>query len=141
MSLLKDEWQHLYFLPLPDTVSKKPHFVAADIVGGRLVVPKVTICWHRENRWPPGLKRVRKLTKVTTSRFRCPHCQASVLTHDMLVMHGRIHLCRCTLVGVSNKFHQPDTAELWKKIQRIYSKAEADADEFSLPPTGLHGLN
>jgi hypothetical protein len=45
------------------------------------------------------------------------------------------------LVSVANKFHQPDSPELWQKIQRIYAKAEKCANEFPIPPSALHGLN
>ena len=136
-----DDWNHLYFFPLPDTLTNRPHFIAADLLGGRLIVPKLTICWHRLNKWPPGLKRVRRLTKVRASGFRCPYCHSSVLRHSMLVMNGTILFCRCMLVSVANKLHQPDSAELWQKTQLIYAKAEACAEEFPLPPSGLYGWN
>jgi len=60
----------------------------------------------------------------------------------MIVLPGVIHLCRCTLVGVDKRFHQPDSAEVWQKIQAIYAKAEKRANEFPLPPApGLFRWN
>src|SRR5260370_36998245 len=66
---LTNQWEHLFFFPLPDTASSKPHFIGADLAGC-FVVSQITICQHRQNKWPRGLKRDRKLTEVRASGFR-----------------------------------------------------------------------
>jgi hypothetical protein len=131
----------IYFTKLPCSLSDKEHFVVGTQIG-RLVIPRITFCWHRANRWPSGLGNVRKRVKVRAAGFRCPHCHSTVLQHPMIVMNGTIYLCKCTLAGLDNRFgfRQPGPKG-WSQIQAIYVKAELQAGQFPAAPGTLWGWN
>jgi hypothetical protein len=124
-------WGEMHFFPLPDTITDAPHFVVGDRIG-RVLVPEITICWHRENRWPKGLTTLK--AEIRSTGFKCPSCGASVLSHPKLVLPGEIYLCRCLLYGRSRSFPRPVSAEVWRRLQAIYAEAKQHAAEFPLLP-------
>jgi hypothetical protein len=62
-------WGEMHLARLPDTVSDAPHFIVGDRIGS-VLVPEITICWHRENRWPKGLKKLKAQIRSTGSNVR-----------------------------------------------------------------------
>jgi hypothetical protein len=135
---MKEDWSNLFFLPLPDTVSGCRHLIAADRFGS-LLLPKVALCWHRKNKWPRGLKKLRP--GVRSAGFRCEHCRSTVLSHPLGVLKGQVYCCKCMLYSVADRLRQPDTAAVWQRLQAIYQLAQAHAEEFAVPPTSFNGLN